>query len=67
MSALGEIDAGLDLLVIVRDHPAAQRGDVQEIERILQLASLPADALDGRPVSDSSDDLEAMVQAILDC
>ena len=64
---LGEIDAGLDLLVIVRDHPAAQRGDVQEIERILQLASLPADALDGRPVSDSSDDLEAMVQAILDC
>ena len=63
---LGEIEAGLDLLAIVRDHPAAQRGDLQEIERILHNASLPTDALDDRPVIDSSDALETAVQAILD-
>ena len=63
---VGQLDDGLDLLALVRNHPAAQRGDLQDIERILERASLPPVALDGRPVTDSSDDLEAVVQAILD-
>jgi len=63
---LGDVGHGLDLLALVRTHPTVQRTDEQEIERILQHASLPADALYDRPPTDSSNDLDAAVQAILD-
>ncbi len=63
---IGQFDDGLDLLALVRNHPAAQRGDLQDIERILDRVSLPADVLDGRHPTFGSGDLEAVAQSILD-
>ncbi|MET0580138.1 MAG: AAA family ATPase, partial [Ilumatobacteraceae bacterium] len=64
--AIGRIDDGLDLLAVVRDHPATQRGDWKEIDRILGRVSLAADALDGRIAPGAPSDIESVARAILD-
>ena len=64
--SVGRIDEGLDLLAVIRDHPATQRGDWKEIDRILGRVSLTADVLDGRLGADAATDIETVARTILD-
>ena len=63
--SIGRIDDGLDLLAVIRDHPATQRGDWKEIDRILGRVALTADVLDGRLGPDAPSDIETVARAIL--
>ena len=64
--SIGRIDEGLDLLAVVRDHPATQRGDWKEIDRILGRVTLTADVLDGRLGPDAACDIETVARSILE-